>query len=114
MCYRIDFSKLFNDRSAKRRIALTFCILFIALFLISEIFIFTHINHDHDCNGPGGSCATCYHVMMVENLIRSISTALIGATLAACGFLIAYHAPRPANFSAGISTLVHLKVRLNS
>jgi uncharacterized protein Veg len=103
-----------RKRPAQRAAALVFCVLFMVAFIFSSIFIFTYQDHEHDHNGPDGSCATCAHLMAAKNLIKSFSAALVGATLVFGCLAAILFALRPIDLRARINTLIRLKVRLNN
>ncbi|MDR1892839.1 MAG: hypothetical protein LBQ48_07520 [Oscillospiraceae bacterium] len=59
--------------------ACTFCVLFIAVSLFSEIYIITHANHEHDHIGANGACATCAQITATANLLNQLSIAIVKA-----------------------------------
>lgn len=109
---KADFAKLNKRQSAKRRIALVVCVLFIAGTLFSTAFISTRINHDHD--GHNGNCTTCAHLAMAERLLKSLSTAITDTALIFGCFSVICSILKAVDFYTGFITLVHLKVRLNN
>jgi hypothetical protein len=94
--------------------ALVLCVFFIALSVFSSAYINTHTNHTHDHDGPNGSCETCVHIAVAENLLAFISTAVIGAVLIYKYLSIVASVLKSAHSRAGSYTLVRLKVRLNN
>ena len=116
MCFsRINGSiYIGRKRSVLSVLALVVCILFFAVSILSEAFIFTHLDHEHDHNGPHGGCATCAHMAAAENLLKSISTSLIGVALAIWCFSAVLAILQPVDFNTGFHALVLLKVRLNN
>ena len=70
-----------RKQTAKRTIALAFLICFILVSLLSEAFIITHANHEHDHDGAGGTCSTCAHIQSAENLLKQLGTASLIAAL---------------------------------
>ena len=101
-------------RPAFRALALVFCILFFASPIISEAYIFTHLDHEHDHNGAHGSCATCAHIVAAEALLKSVYTALVVAALAFWCISGTFSILKSVKFYAGFYTLVLLKIRLNN
>jgi len=99
-----------NSQTAKRLIALFTCVLFIAAFLLTASFILEHAGHD--CEGY--DCSVCAQINSAENLLKQLSAAMIGAGFViGCSFFIAFQI-RSAVSLVGLSTLVHLKVKLNN
>ena len=111
---KADYAKFNKQQSAKRLIALLVCVLFIAGAILSTIFIFTHINHEHDPNGPAGGCVTCVHLTAAENLLKHLSAAIAGAALIFGCFSAIRSIFNQVNSHTGFFTLVCLKVRLNN
>ena len=103
-----------NRQTAFRMIALSVCIVFISVSLLSATYIFTHVNHAHDRCGPVGNCTTCTNLTAALNLLESLSVAMAVAALAAGSLFAALSAPKPVAFQRGFPTLVCLKVRLNN
>lgn len=97
-----------------KTIALLVSIFIIVTFFLSTAFIITHANHEHDHEGPNGTCATCFHLEATEKILKQLSTAT-GAgifTVALCLF-ISYCLKLSAPYR-GLVTLIALKVRLNN
>ena len=109
-----DFVKSSKKRSAIRLIALMIGVIFVAGSLLSAAFIFTHTHHEHDHKGPDGGCATCAQLMAADNLLKSLTTIIIGAALGFGCFAASLSIPKPADYRLGFITLVCLKVRLNN
>jgi hypothetical protein len=111
---RICSRHRFAQRPASARTAAAaLCAAFIAAFILSSGFIFSHADHTHDHHGAGGSCATCAHLVAAEKLLNAVSVTAVCAALA-LGFLpIRSAALKPALRRMGFSTLIRLKVRLN-
>ena len=101
-------------RSMIKNIALIICVYFIVTFFLSAAFVLTHANHEHDHEGPNGTCATCIHLAAVENSLKQLSTAIVASVLA---FVLCISISFCFNLSAPyvvLFTLVTLKVRLNN
>jgi hypothetical protein len=102
-----------KTRPVKRLTALALCLVFIAVSLLAAVFVYTHLNHTHDHNGPEGSCATCAHIAVAENLRRQLGTGAVAVVLA-FGMLFALLAVlKPVVFGGSRCTLVSAKIRLN-
>jgi hypothetical protein len=101
-------------REGARLIALLLCALFIAVSLLSSVFILTHANHEHDHDMPDGSCATCAHVMAAENLLKTLGTAVIAVALYLSGHHALVSTLKPIASDLDFFTPVSLKVRLNN
>ena len=102
-----------NTQHGKRITALVFLLCFIMTALLSEAFILTHANHDHDHLGIGGGCAICAHIQSVEGLRRQFGAASFGVALAWAG-LFAVAALLCCISAFRFSTPVCLKTRLNN
>lgn len=101
-------------RSAIPLVASALCVLFIAVSLLSVAFVLAHANHDHDHDGPFGTCATCARMAAVENLLKRISTAVAAIVIAVGGLFAALFVLKPVFSGMDPPTPVNLKVRLNS
>ena len=102
-----------NRQKAKRITALAFLLCFLMVALLSEAFILTHANHQHDHLGAGGGCAVCAQIQSIENQRKQCSVASAGVSLAWIGlfaafvflcFILGFH----------LQTPVRLKTRLNN
>jgi hypothetical protein len=103
-----------DRKTVKKWIVLAVCALLIAGSFFSAAFVCTHIDHEHDHDGPGGSCAACIRLAASENLLKLLSVALFGAALGA-GSLFAVFAPlKLSGLQIDSFTLVRLKIRLNN
>ena len=100
-------------KAALRMIALSVCIVFISVSLLSATYIFTHVKHTHDRCGPAGNCTTCVNLTAALNLLESISVVMAVIALAIGGFFAVLSFLKPAAFLRGFPTLVCLKIRLN-
>jgi hypothetical protein len=98
-----------------RTVVLALCVCFVAASLLSAAFILTHVRHEHDHNGPTGSCAACTSISVALDVLRTISAAAPGGAIVAFAMLLGVYvllrfgAPR-----RGVFTLVNLKIRLNN
>jgi len=92
-----------NKQSKVKRITLALCICFIVLFLLTEIFIITHVNHD--CIGR--DCQICKIIHSAAILFENIGVTFIGIF----SFIsILYDI---SSFFES-QTLVYLKIRMNN
>ena len=114
MYYKIDIAEHRKKQSAIRLIALAIYIMFIVGFLLSSVFIFTHIHHQHDHDGPDGGCTTCAHLMAFENLIKTLTTALAGTLLVFGHFTAVRSILKSIDYHMDCITPVRLKVKNNN
>ncbi|MDR2736807.1 MAG: hypothetical protein LBB49_04525 [Gracilibacteraceae bacterium] len=101
-----------RGHKAMKRIALAFLLGFVLLSLLSEVFILTHLVHEHDHNGVGGSCGICVQIHNTENLLKqfgAVITAMLPGLMAlfASGAVLCF-----ACFKG--YTPVSLRTRLNN
>ena len=101
-------------RPAKRVVALSICVVFISVTLLSATYVFTHVSHTHDRFGPVGKCTTCDNLTTALNLLESIAIAFAAMALICGGFFIDLPVRKTPVFHRGFFTLVLLKVRLNN
>jgi len=99
-----------NSQTTRRMIALIACVLFIVAFLFTTSFIFEHAGHD--CEGR--DCSVCAQINSAENILKQLSSAIIGVGFIAGCFILVSLQIRHIILSAGLSTLVHLKVKMNN
>jgi len=96
-------------------LAAAISVLFIAALLLSSAFACVQGAHEHDRNGPDGSCAACASMAAAAKLLKILSAMLAGTALAAGrlppGALRALVSP--LGYCGGVLSLVHLKIRLN-
>ena len=97
-----------------KKTTLMICVLFVICSLFSTIFIFTHIGHEHDNDGPHGSCAVCVCISTVENLLRSLFNAFLGSALAFGSFIVIHLALKENTLFVGTYSLVHMKVKMSN
>jgi hypothetical protein len=113
MRHKIFFAESGQKQAVKRLLVLAIGVLFISGAILSASFILRHAHHEHDHNGPEGGCATCAHLMVVDNLLKLLSAALVGAAIVAWYFPGARSILKPAGLQTCLFSLIHLKVRLN-
>lgn len=99
-----------NNIKIRNSLALTVCITFIVIYLLSSFYIFEETNH----NCVGDTCQICVHIQEVENALRQLSTGIMPITgvllvIGAYLNLLFY-----ANSYKATHTLITLKVRLNN
>lgn len=113
-CIHYKSHKQSTKRLLIKNIALILYLCFIVVSFLSTTFILTHANHEHDHDGPNGSCVTCIHLTIAENLLKQLAAALVAAVLAfALSLFILFRLKHSAS-CVGSSTLITLKVRLNN
>ncbi|ODM26318.1 hypothetical protein A7W90_08835 [Clostridium sp. Bc-iso-3] len=75
-------SKQSAKNSMVKNIALMICTCIIIASFLSAAFILTRANHEHDHEGPNGTCATCIHLASTENILKQVSIAIITSVFA--------------------------------
>ncbi|MDR3294268.1 MAG: hypothetical protein LBT26_00350 [Clostridiales Family XIII bacterium] len=95
--------------SFKKRIALTFCLLFVSASILATGFIVTHA--DHDCAGEG--CAVCAQIQSAQNLLNG-DVALAFVSLAGAEVFAPARLLPPASFSVIAANPVSFKVKMNN
>ena len=101
-------------RSVKKLAVLAICVFFITGTLLSVVFVSSYSVHEHDKNGPDNSCVYCAYLSEVENLLKHLSIALVGAALIFNAFsAIRFIYTSVCSYTV-LNTLVRLKVRLNN
>jgi len=98
---------------AKRLITLAFLLCFVMAALISEAFILTHANHEHDHLGIGGECIVCAHIHSIENLVKQLGVAAGGLSTAWLGLFAAITLLFCVS-AFWLSSPILLKTRLNN
>jgi hypothetical protein len=90
---------------------LLLCLVLVSL--LSETYIITHENHEHDHLGVDGSCAACARIQAAENFLRQFEV-IAGDTKPMFAFLITVMAALCGKqFLSGAQTLIGLKTRMN-
>ena len=99
-----------KERPAAGFIAGVFCACLISVFFLSSAFILTCAGHDHDHDGPDGSCATCAHMATAEALLEQLCAIAAVTRLCLCfdSFALKF-----AHFDANLCAFVRLKIRMN-
>jgi len=100
--------------SKKRVIALAFLVGFIVVSLLSEMFILTHVNHEHDRNDVHGRCSVCAQIQNAENMLKQIATALKTTAFAFWSLFAITLAASSFNIQTASLTPVALKIRMNN
>ena len=101
-------------RFVKKSAVLVICVCFITGTLLSVVFVSAYSIHEHDQNGPDNSCVYCAYLSEVENLLKHLSVALVGAAIVfGALFAIRFIYISACSYTV-FSTLVSLKVRLNN
>lgn len=103
-----------DKQTKKRLIALAVLLCFVVISLFSEMFIFTHANHEHDHDGVHGGCTACEQIYNFENLKKQISAAVCGASFAFLSLFAVVSIIKCIYFQIELSSLVSLKIRMNN
>jgi len=101
-------------QSTKKKVLLVFFVCFIMLSLLSEAFILTHADHEHDHNGIGSSCTLCVQFHNIESLLKQFAMAVAVARYGFIGLLTVIAILRSISPLYGISTSIELKTQLNN
>jgi len=107
-------SKVNKSRRALRRLALVFCVLFIAASALSLAFVITHANHTHNRGSADGACTTCISLRCAENLLKQITISTIALAVLLCGLFAVLCCLMLSWLPRRIHTLISLKVQLNN
>ncbi|WP_051599147.1 hypothetical protein [Metaclostridioides mangenotii] len=91
-------------------LAITMCIIFIVIYLLSSFYILEEANH----NCVGDTCQICVHIQEVENTLKQLSTGLMPITGGLLFISVYLKLLFYANSYKATSTLITLKVRLNN
>ena len=105
--------RTYSRPNAKRMTAFAFLLCFVIISLLSEAFVLTHANHQHDHYGAGGECAVCAQIQSIENQRRQLGAAAGNISTAWAG-LFAAVIFLCFVFGFQFQTPVHLKTRLNN
>lgn len=93
---------------------LVICVLFVAVFLLSPIYIAAHGAHEHETECARNACATCVQVTSAFKVLKTISVIIISAVLAFGCFSVICFFAETFQLPTEEYTLVHLKVRIDS
>lgn len=88
--------------------------LFIMGIVLSMAINVKCLDHKHNQNGPNNTCTLCAHLVSPSKLLKSLSAALTGGTIAFGCFSLGKTILCTENLLLKRATLVHLKVRLNA
>ena len=113
MCCTPQIS-LNNKQPKKRLIVLVVLLCFIVVSILSEVFILTHADHEHDHDGAHGSCAVCAQIQSAESLLKRLGTFAISAVFLFGGLLAAIAVMRSAFCAIILLSPVALKIRMNN
>lgn len=113
-CFYYNSCKSGAKGSMLKSIALIICVCFIVTSILSVVFILTHANHQHDHEGPNGTCATCDHLAATTNLLKQLSIAIVTSVFPSVLYLFISYCLKPSTPYVGLFTLVSLKVRLDN
>jgi hypothetical protein len=107
-------SKTNHYKAGIRLVALFVCVLFLAASLLSSAYLLTHMNHNHDHTGHGGTCSTCAHITAAETFLKQIGTAAIMAMIVFGFRIFDLFILKPTPINSYYYSLVALKVRLDN
>ena len=100
-------------QNKKKIVALAFLICFITVFLLSEAYILTNANHEHNHSGIDGNCAICVQIQNIENILKKIILFANNILLGLIG-LIAIIILYAILFVIELYTLVNMKIQMNN
>ncbi len=104
---------MMNRETVKKLTAVSLCALLVAGVLFSAAFACFCAKHEHDQDGPGGSCAVCAQLVVSERLQKLLSVALVAAAVVGGCSAAFPSASRTVDFRTDFAALVCLKIRLN-
>lgn len=100
--------------SIRRFTALAMCVIFISVSQLSAAYILSHINHRHNNCGFNFSCTVCVQLIVVENLIKTLSAAIVSVILIySCYFTVSSNL-KQFDCIPNFYNPVRLKVRINN
>ena len=103
-------SKLTN----KRVIAFVFLACFITVSIISNVFILTHTEHQHDSHSIGGGCETCVQLKSAESILEQCRVIITGIVLGVSALFAISGIFGGRVAFALLLTPVALKIRMNN
>lgn len=105
----------FNDKNIKGRFLLAFIcfVSFLTVFLLPEVFILLHADHEHDRHGADGCCAKCIYIQNAEYMIRQFGTVTAEPSSVFTGWLSVVAVLFTALLATRFQTLVLLKIRMD-
>jgi len=102
-----------KNHTQKRFIAIAILLCFFIVFFISEAYILTHAEHEHDHDGIDGNCAVCAYIQNAENFLRLIKSAVKNISLIVVGLFLSASSLYSVFRFAKFLTPIKLKVRMN-
>ena len=103
-----------NMKSATRAFAIAIIFLLIVGYFMPAVFIFTHIDHEHDFNGPGGSCDVCVYLAAAKSMQKRLNAPMVVAFFAFAYISVILIVFKSSDYHAISYTLVRMKVRINN
>ena len=103
-----------NEKYKRRIIAIAFCVCIISVAILSNVFILSHSEHNHDNNGVGGGCVTCELLLSAENIGKQLGVALVGVLLAMGKMFFDVKTLKTMVACVLPTTPVRLKIRMNN
>gem|GEM_PF-771204 len=107
-------STINGRRRMIRTVALLLLFCVVLFFLLSEAFVFSHVQHTHNHNGIDGNCAICALLHNAEQLLKHYGGIAAHASLGHAGLFMATTAVYFAICLLRFSTPVQKKTRLNN
>jgi hypothetical protein len=97
-----------------RRIRLTVLTAFLVLSALSaESYLVTHLNHEHNLEGPEKSCVVCYGIASARLFLEGLERGGLLPLAALCMVRVKGRVEKAAPFTLAALTPVALKTRLN-
>ena len=107
----------FNINNRRRRIttvAYMLLLCFVLFFALSEVYVISQAEHEHNHFGVDGSCSICALFHNTENLLKQFYTVTTDAAFGFVSLLAALLALYAGISLFGFFTPVRLKTRLNN
>ena len=101
-------------RRAMKIASVVILVLLVGVILLSQAFVFTHANHEHDHNTASEQCMTCVQLQTAESIIKALGAAIGAVLFAMLALLAATIIPISCFFQNAKYTLTHQKIRLNN
>ena len=106
-------TKINKLRNKVATVALLLC--YISVALLSNAYIFSQANHEHDRDGTNGGCSICIRMGESQDLIRQFRMIFVGvATSVLVNLLFVMWVLRFGSNAIEAVTLVNLKTRMNN
>ena len=100
-------------RRAIRMIAPVVCAVYLVVALLSSAYVIAHINHKHDHDGLGGTCAICAHITAAGDFFKRLTAIAPITAVCVSGLFVISFCLKSGGLNQVANDLVSLKVRLN-